>query len=128
MGDETECVTEVRAGGDGDQVGARPFQLDHFLLVDEGDNPGVVLLALAVLETQVGDLDARDEAVVASGLHLVQCSAVQCGAAQGSTWCSLARILPVSVVMVTSTARSASVIRATLDSGSMATHSLVTLR
>merc|ERR1719509_191811 len=35
----------------------------------------------------------------------------------GSTWLSLARILPVSVVRVTSTERSAIVIRATLDSG-----------
>ena len=35
----------------------------------------------------------------------------------GLTWCSLARILPVSVVRVTNTARSESVIRATLFSG-----------
>ena len=35
----------------------------------------------------------------------------------GLTWWSLARILPVSVVRVTSTARSESVIRATLFSG-----------
>ena len=35
----------------------------------------------------------------------------------GVTWCSLAKILPVSVVRVTSTERSDKVIRATLFSG-----------
>ena len=33
------------------------------------------------------------------------------------TWCNFASILPVSVVRVTKTARSARVIKATLDSG-----------
>ena len=33
------------------------------------------------------------------------------------TWCNFAKIFPVSVVRVTRTARSARVIKATLDSG-----------
>ena len=36
---------------------------------------------------------------------------------QNHTWCNFASILPVSVVRVTKTARSARVIKATLDSG-----------
>merc|ERR1719339_588424 len=53
-------------------------QLDHLLLVgfnwraNKGNNPSLVILALPVLERQVGDFNSRDEPHVPRGSHLVQ--------------------------------------------------------